>query len=58
MAKTPREAKQEFLNDLIAEYRSTTFTGYDDETAAAAKKYNRALLERIAKKHGLVIPPK
>ena len=60
--RTPREAKQEFLNDLITTYRETNFRYLPEDTleivATKARQYNITTITKLAVKHGLVIPPK
>ncbi len=60
--RTPREAKQQFLNDLIGLYRTTTVqVGVNDPPHEVLRKctlYNVDLIRRLAEKHGLAIPPK
>lgn len=54
-ARTPREAKQEFLNDLIGVLRSVVVQG---QSFADFKAQNVKAITEIAERHGLTIPPK
>lgn len=59
MARTPREAKQEFLNELIAEMRKPFDIPKDKDIATFTwlKEKNRVVIKAVAAKHGLYIPP-
>lgn len=58
--RTPREAKQQFLDDLIKEYVSTNFTYsvHDSaiEAVEKAKQENKRIVKLVAERHGLIIP--
>lgn len=60
-ARTPREAKQEFLNDLIVELRKARVSYVKDENAAEVAERLRLVnietVKKVAGKHGLFIPP-
>jgi hypothetical protein len=61
-ARTPREAKQEFLNDLIHSLRETiiefTDTAKGHEMHKLFLEANRRTIKEVATKHGLSIQPK
>ncbi len=54
--RTPREAKQEFLNDLFARGSSVVITA--GMTVNDVMAENRKVLKETAEKHGLIIPPR
>lgn len=61
-ARTPREAKQEFLTDLVTILRTVTVKYESDESTATVvqrlRDENIKTIKEVASRHGLYIPPK
>lgn len=59
-ARTPREAKQQLMDDLIAEWRTIPIVYHSDHTPKAVAemmtKLNRRVVSAVAQKHGLKVP--
>jgi uncharacterized Fe-S center protein len=59
-ARTPREAKQQLLDDLIEAWRKNPVTYTDDLTPKgmmeAMVAHNRRIVTEVAKKHRLTAP--
>lgn len=53
--RTPREAKQEFLDDIVAMGRNIRIN--PDATVQEVLDLNRKVIREVADNHGLIVPP-
>lgn len=60
-ARTPKEAKQQMLDELVAEMRGIKISYAADDKASwaldRAKDENTQAFKRVAERNGLTIPP-